>query len=40
MIITADGEVIFPDLPHEMLEVAIALDPDDPNLLDRRRPRP
>ena len=35
--ITPAGEVIFENLGEDLLEVARALDPDDPELLQRAR---
>ncbi len=34
-IIIQDGKVIFENLTPELLEIARALNPDDPNLKDR-----
>ncbi len=36
LIINEDGSVTFVDFPTEMLEVAYALNPDDPLVCERR----
>lgn len=36
LIINADGSVTFVDFPPEFLEVAFALNPDDPLVCERR----
>jgi hypothetical protein len=35
-IIEADGSVTFIDFPPEMLDVALALNPDDPLVCERK----
>ena len=35
-LINADGSVTFVDLPPELLEIAYALNPDDPLVCERR----
>ncbi|MCB9729860.1 MAG: hypothetical protein H6744_15480 [Deltaproteobacteria bacterium] len=36
LIINADGSVTFVDFPPEFLEVAFALNPDDPLVCERK----
>ena len=36
LIFNPDGSVSFVDLPAELIEVALALDPDDPLVCERR----
>ena len=36
-IINADGSVTFIDFPPELLDIAHALNPDDPLVCERRR---
>ena len=36
MVINPDGSVTFIDFPPELLEVAYALNPDDPLVCERR----
>jgi len=35
-VIEADGSVTFIDFPPEMLDIALALNPDDPLVCERR----